>query len=122
MEDPAFANAIQEVYEKAADPYHELRKSILEVCSKYATKLYTKEYGTAFQAVAASVPEFGGELSSNLARGQEGEIQNRRRYKCGGCSGIFIMKRVETNHTYGRPYCLSRYADSSWQQWEVKEE
>ena len=116
----AFADAIQLIFTQAADRQQELRKTVLDVCSKHAKKLHSKEYGAAFRAVALSVPEFGGELSGRLSQSRE-QVTVGKTYRCPSCSQTFSMK-VTGNSNYHCPYCHNGWQGNQWRGYEAEHE
>ena len=130
---PAFAEAMKEVYTTAADPEHELRNTILAIATKYANDLAVNDFGAPFRMAAKSIPNCGGDLFEELARGALSSelIKNRAFYRCPTCSRVFAMSEAEPNNTYAHSenqfsyrycvYCGNKYTSGAWREREVKD-
>ena len=122
---PGFAEAINEVYTVAADPYRELRDAIVEVCSKKAKDISTEDFGASIRDAANSLPSFGGDMFNRLA-GRPSSLENEARYRCGGCAQTFAMTKISEQDTRRNnggyrscPYCSNRFSGTSWASWEA---
>lgn len=63
----AFAEAVHEIYTAAPDPTHELRDTVVAVCSKHAQEWYSEEFGIHLREVAETVAPFASAVAKSLS-------------------------------------------------------
>jgi DNA-directed RNA polymerase subunit RPC12/RpoP len=117
----SFAEAIKMVYESEGAPLVALRPSIIDVASKNAKDLYTKDYGARFREVAGEVAAFTTTLAARIITGPGStdtttSPKGFKTYQCSHCGRQFqtapIAFSFSTRHWC--PHCGYSQLDCTW--------